>query len=338
MDTFDLRKYLANNRLLQPINEYNFTLSESLILEAEESGIDAKQGVAAVSKILGIDAQEVATAIDQISKAEEEGDDKEVERIQKELSEKLDKESLNEIGFTAGVAIASLIPKILEAAGRGSNWIKRNIPGAMKPEERKKAKEAISTIHSKSTEVKELRKKLDTVHDLAKQKPGPNTRPEWVRAHNNYVEIVKRYNVLKKEVIQLEKDYDKDYGAFYVDYKSAEKGEDGKPKFAFKGNALKTAGHKLHHLYMKPFKGILWALGKLGWDDMKDAKKREKAATIFYAIAMISIAGYGIASHLGHLHGIKGLAEMGTELADGALAGEEAAEALFALNGLSTKT
>ena len=332
MDTFDLRKYLAEGRLLQPINEYNFMLSPSLLTEAKESGVDAKQGVMDVSKILGIDAKEIADAVNQISKAEKEGNEEEVKKIQKDLSE-----TLNEaLGFTAGVAIASLIPRILEAAGRGANWMKRNIPGAMKPEERAKAKKAMLVLSQKDDQLETLKDSIESFDDLSKTPPTPTTNPKYVKAYNRYKEVIKKYKILQREIKTLEKVYDKDYGAFYVDYKSAEKGEDGKPKFAFKGNALKTAGHKLHHLYMKPFKGILWVLGKLGWDDMKDAKKREKAATIFYAIAMITIAGYGIASHLGHIHGIKGLTEMGTELADGSLAGEEAAEALFQLNDLTT--
>lgn len=350
MDTFNLRTYLNENRLLQPINEYGFSLSPSLIAEAKESGIDAAQGIKDASKVLGIDAQELANAVNAISKAEKEGDEKEVKKIQKNLSE-----TLNEaIGFTAGVAIASLIPRILNAVGRGSNWLKTKIPGAMKPEARKEAVEAIADIKGKKKEQDKLKDAIEFATGLTnddetlskaeyiKKLPAP-TDPNYNMLKpkfEKYQQARKDFIALEKEIKTLEDNYDRDYGAFYAkDYKSWVKNPlTGKPVLTIKGNVFKKLGDKLHHLYLKPFKGILWALGKMGWEDMKDPMKREKAATIFYAITMIATAGYGVAHHLGAIHGIKGLTEMGTEIADGSLAGEEAAEALFALNDLATQT
>ena len=354
MDTFDLRAYLKENRLLQSINEYNFNLLPSLITEAEKNGIDAKQGVMDVSKAFGIDAKEIATSLNQISQAEKEGNDKKVKQIQQDITKKINEGTLNEISFTVGVAIASLIPKILSAAGRGANFMKRNIPGVMQPEGRKAAQEMINNISKNKNEIEKLQNaiKFATAGDaevssellqkakLIKSLPSPSD-PNYAMLkpkYEKFQQVVEKYKNLQKEVQQLENTYDEKYGAFYVDFESSKKGKDGKPKRTFKGNALKTLGDKIHHLYMKPFEGILWVLGRLGWKDMRDPEKRKKAATIFYCIAMIATAGYGVISHLGAVHGIKGLAEIGTELVDGSLAQEEAAETLFRLNALSTKT
>ena len=100
---------------------------------------------------------------------------------------------------------------------------------------------------------------------------------------------------------------------------------------------MEKAGHKLHKWYVAPFKGLLWILGYTGlWPQMRNKKLREKAANIFYALAMISFAGYGIVSHLGHLNGIKAAAEVGVELADGGISYASAAETAFEIANLTT--
>jgi len=76
------------------------------------------------------------------------------------------------------------------------------------------------------------------------------------------------------------------------------------------GNWFKDAGHTLHKAYTAPIRGLLWMASKLAPKDssLRDKEKREKIANIIYAAAMIGIAGYGVASHIGHLKGVSDVA------------------------------
>jgi len=308
VDNFDLRKYLAENRLTQSSPPYY--LSESLLMEADNAGIDStslKKGIEDVSKMLNINTGDLTSIVNDINKAEKEDDKEEIKKLQQTVSKKLE-ENLNEIGVTVGIAIASLLPKVMEVSGRGLNAIKRETPGWMNKETQIKAKKAWGIIKSKKETLKKLKTSIGSFSDLSKQPPGPTTKPKGVKAYNRYKELAKKYHILKKEIHDLEEEYGDEYGTGL-------------------GNWLKRNGHKLHKWYVAPFNAILWTLGRLGlWKKMRDKKDREKAADIFYAVAMIATAGYGVLSHLSHLHGIGAVAEVATEVTDGTVSFTAATE------------
>ena len=97
------------------------------------------------------------------------------------------------------------------------------------------------------------------------------------------------------------------------------------------GNWFKDAGHSLHKAYTAPIRGLLWMASKLAPKDssLKDKEKREKIANVIYAAAMIGIAGYGVASHIGHL---KGVSDVAITIADSIKGGKSIKDA--ALGGL----
>ncbi|MCP4321185.1 MAG: hypothetical protein GY793_07245 [Proteobacteria bacterium] len=93
-------------------------------------------------------------------------------------------------------------------------------------------------------------------------------------------------------------------------------------KFGTKfGNWAKHAGHKLHHAYVTPIRKMFEYAAKFSKKDSKlrDKDYREKLSNIVYAAVMMGIAGVGIASHIGHLHGVGPVL---TTLADGVKEGK----------------
>lgn len=104
------------------------------------------------------------------------------------------------------------------------------------------------------------------------------------------------------------------------------------------GNWFKHAGHKLHKLYTAPIRYLLNLAGKLTkkGHTLRDKKKNEVRANVIYACIMIGLAGYGVASHIGHL---KGVSDVAITVADGAKAGKsisELIEGALELLGLAT--
>ena len=88
-------------------------------------------------------------------------------------------------------------------------------------------------------------------------------------------------------------------------------------KFGTKfGNWAKHAGHSLHHAYVTPIRKMFEYAAKFTKKDSKlrDEDYREKLSNIIYAAVMMGVAGVGIASHIGHLHGVGPVL---TTLADG---------------------
>ena len=76
------------------------------------------------------------------------------------------------------------------------------------------------------------------------------------------------------------------------------------------GNWFKDAGHSLHKAYTWPIRKMLNLAGTFASKDspLKDKEKVEKIANVIYAAAMIGLAGYGVASHIGHLKGVSDVA------------------------------
>ena len=97
------------------------------------------------------------------------------------------------------------------------------------------------------------------------------------------------------------------------------------------GNWFKDAGHSLHKAYTWPIRKMLNLAGIFASKDssLKDKEKVEKIANVIYAAAMIGIAGYGVASHIGHL---KGVSDVAITIADGIKGGKSVKDA--ALGGL----
>lgn len=97
------------------------------------------------------------------------------------------------------------------------------------------------------------------------------------------------------------------------------------------GNWFKDAGHSLHKAYTWPIRKMLNLAGTFASKDspLKDKEKVEKIANVIYAAAMIGLAGYGVASHIGHL---KGVSDVAITIADSIKGGKSVKDA--ALGGL----
>ena len=97
------------------------------------------------------------------------------------------------------------------------------------------------------------------------------------------------------------------------------------------GNWFKDAGHSLHKAYTWPIRKMLNLAGIFASKDssLKDKEKVEKIANVIYAAAMIGLAGYGVASHIGHL---KGVSDVAITIADGIKGGKSVKDA--AIGGL----
>ena len=93
---------------------------------------------------------------------------------------------------------------------------------------------------------------------------------------------------------------------------------------------MKSAGHKLHKVYVWPIKKLLQGIAFFKKDSkLKDPKYREKVANVLYAITMAIVAGVGILSHLCHLHGV---AYVSTTIADGVKEGKSIADIVKAID------
>ena len=93
-------------------------------------------------------------------------------------------------------------------------------------------------------------------------------------------------------------------------------------KFGTKfGNWAKHAGHSLHKAYVTPIIKMFELAAKFTKKDSKlrNEDYREKLSNIIYAAVMMGVAGIGIASHIGHLHGVGPVL---TTLADGVKEGK----------------
>ena len=91
------------------------------------------------------------------------------------------------------------------------------------------------------------------------------------------------------------------------------------------GQWIKSKGHKLHKAYVWPIKKLLQGIAffqKKG-SKLKDPKHREKVANMLYAITMAMVAGIGVLSHLGHLHGVTAVS---ITIADGVKEGKSIAD------------
>ena len=97
------------------------------------------------------------------------------------------------------------------------------------------------------------------------------------------------------------------------------------------GNWFKDAGHSLHKAYTWPIRKMLNLAGIFASKDssLRDKEKVEKIANVIYAAAMIGLAGYGVASHIGHL---KGVSDVAITIADGIKGGKSVKDA--AIGGL----
>jgi hypothetical protein len=242
MDTFDLRKYLANNPLL----------NEGLIFEAISDDEIEKAAAAALN-----------VSVDDIPDQEPTEEEK---------------AKVDEVSATLLITIAGLIPPALNLVGSVAN----------------KAKQMFGLSDQEQKELEELEKKIEFTEDLIEKSDKstfgtPNAEERQARA---------RLERLKKEKDE---------------------------KFGTKiGNWAKHAGHDLHEFYTSPIRKMLqfvaWTAEKFGKKTkLQDEKYREKLANIIYATTMLSIAGFGVATHIKHLAGVGPVL---TTLADGVKAGK----------------
>ena len=141
-----------------------------------------------------------------------------------------------------------------------------------------------------------------------------------------------------KNSFKLDEKERTEYLVLQQNYKEAKSDEEKKqlkkemePYESKIGNWFKDAGHSLHHAYTWPIRKMLNIAGKFASKDspLNDKEKREKIANVIYAAVMIGIAGYGVASHLGHL---KGVSDEAITIADTIKGGKSVKDA--ALGGL----
>ena len=228
MENFDLRKYLANNPLL----------NEGLIFEAISDDEIEKAAAAALN-----------VSVDDIP--DHEPTEEEKAKVDESLSVSL------------LITIAGLIPPALNLVGYVAN----------------KANEMFGLDDQEKKELEELEKKIKFTKDLIK-KTDKSTFGD--------VSAEERQATARLE--RLEQERDKKFGTKI-------------------GNMAKHVGHGLHKLYTLPIRKMLqfvaWTAEMFGKKTkLQDEKYREKLANIIYAVTMLGVAGYGVASHIKHLVGV----------------------------------
>lgn len=274
-----------------------------------------------MEKIKVADAEKLVKSIEGAKKPEDVETPPEVEKELKKL---------DEIGVTTIVAIVSLMPKILVLVGDGIDLVKRTIPGAgPNGEWVKNSNEAFQKVKAAKKAMKDAKDEYKLSYAKSSG-AGERAQNMMMREDLDPKEIAKTkklksvYNKARKAYQDAKHEYDHTYG----------------PKFFSSDDTWAQKGHKLHALYVKPLMGFLKILAYMpwpipSWKAMRDPVKREKAANIMYGLIMVSIAGYGVWSHLGHAHGLMAYSEIATEVADGSLAVGEAAEAAIEMAGLA---
>lgn len=276
-----------------------------LILEEKEKQAiqkNADEYADIISSLIKAPKGDVKKAVDSLVKNINKPEQADLAPIEGEL-EKVGAQvgdNLNEAGTGLAIAIASLTPKVLELTSDGLDMLKRKIPGLTSDKWKEEAQAAYDKVQAQKKKFTELKKKRDSFTKLVRMKPGPNTKPDIVKKHDEYIKANKAYHGAKDDLKDAYHEYDHKYG----------------PKMF--GVTLKDAGHALHWAYTSPILGLLWLLGWTGvWPAMRNQKKREHAANIIYALALVSIAGYGVWTHLSHAHGLGDFASIATEVADG---------------------
>lgn len=279
--------------------------AHSLIMEEKEKQAvqqNADKYADIIASLIKAPKGDVKKAVDSLAKNVNKPQQADIAPIEGEL-EKVGAQvgdNLNEAGTGLLVAVASLTPKILELTGEGLDKLRRAVPGIKSDQWRKDAQAEYDRVKQMAIDFNKLKKTRASFTDLAKQVPGPTTKPKYVKAYKEYQAISKKYKEAKKQFDDAYHDYDHKYGAKL-----------------FK-TTFKEMGHGLHHAYTAPIRGLLFTLGWFGvWPAMRDEKNREHAANIIYALVLVSIAGYGVWTHLSHAHGLGDFASIATEIADG---------------------
>ena len=154
-----------------------------------------------------------------------------------------------------------------------------------------KAKQMIGLSDQEKKELAELNKKIEFTEELI-QKADKSTTGDVSASERQ----------ARRRLERLKKEKDEKFGT----------------KF---GNWAKHAGHSLHHAYVTPIRKMFEYVAKFTKKDSKlrDEDYREKLSNIIYAATMMGVAGYGIASHINHLHGVGPVL---TTIADGVKEGK----------------
>jgi len=250
----------------------------------------------------------------------------------KEGEEKAEKTN-EEGGILLAITIASLIPACMEAIGSFSNFLKQKFGINLDEKQMqnvKKLNEAITALNkiksgkegkfmgksynqenfkeisnllSKELGNPELEfgKGYDDGHGHGAKKEESKPESEQIKeAQESDVDKLNKFEeTIDKELTKYKKFRDKSFGTNF-------------------GNWLKTKGHDLHHAYTAPIRGVLFGVSKLSkpTSKLRNEETREKVANVIYMVAMISLAGAGIASSLSHLNGASEVAQIllkGTE-------------------------
>ena len=286
--------------------------------------------------------------VDNLPSESGEGEKKEGEGEKKEgEGEKTNEEA----GILLAITIASLIPAAMEAVGSLANLFKRKF--------------GINLDEKQMENLKKLNEGITALNSIKAGKEG-----KFMSKSYNMETFKEISNILAKELatpeLEFGKGYEDDHGHSDKKEESKPEGEQVKEaqkdddlalnkvdaeldkelakykKFRDKlfgsnfGNWLKEKGHDLHHAYTAPIRGVLWTISLATKKDSKlrDEKIREKVANVLYAIAMISLAGYGIMSSLGSLSGVGEISQVLLKGVEGGVnLGELRKQALTALLG-----
>tara|TARA_R110000868_G_scaffold121741_2_gene322826 strand:- start:501 stop:1466 length:966 start_codon:yes stop_codon:yes gene_type:complete len=311
-------------------------LFEGMLLEADEIASlsqHADDYAKIISSLIKAPEGETKDAIDSIIKNANNPEKADISAIEPEL----EKAGVDDLDEAVGLAIAviSLIPKAIDLAGDGIDFLNRKIPGIKDEkwqEEAQEAKDALAPLKAnfkkdksqwKSTTKEDNSQKmlLSIGKKLADGDIDDATAKRMIakssKISDKSKEITKTFFASRKEYMDAVHHYDDEFGA------------------KFWGKSLKEWGHKLHALYTSPIRGLLWLFGRMGlWKKMRDKKAREKTADIIYALSLVALAGYGAWTHLSHVHGLKDLAAIAVEVSDGGVSSVVGIEGALELTGM----
>ena len=208
--------------------------------------------------------------------------------------------------------------EIKKAAAAALNTSINNISNNKPSEEKKIDEEAITLAITIAGLIPPALNLVGNIANKAKQMFGLNDKEKEILA-----QLDKKIKEKKELINKLDKENNprEKKERELLDQLIKQKDE----KFGTKiGNMAKHAGHSLHEAYTFPIRKMLqfvaWTSEKFSKKTkLSDEKYREKLSNIIYAVAMLSIAGYGIASHITHLAGVGPVI---TTLADGVKAGK----------------
>jgi hypothetical protein len=295
-------------------------LFEGMLLEADEITSLSKHAdeyAEIISSLIKAPEGETKDAIDSIIKNANNPEKADISAIEPEL-EKAGVDELDEVVVGLTIAIVSLIPKLLALSGDGLDFLNRKVPGIKDEKWQKEAQEAKDALKPLKDDFKREKKNWSAATKEDNSQAMLLKIGDKIAAGEISDEAARRMIVKSDKISSGTKEVTAQFFATRKKYKNAVHDYDKEYGAKFWGKSLEEWGHKLHLLYTWPIRGLLWLFGRLGlWKKMRDKKARERTADIIYAISLVALAGYGVWDHLSHIHGLKDIAAVAVEVADG---------------------